>query len=324
MTHLPRCLIVAALVAASPCLAQTAPPDYPNRTVRIIVPFAPAGPSDVIARLLAQKLSESLGKQFYVENEGGAGGNIGMGAAAKAPPDGHTLLVVSSSFVVNPSLYEKAPYDPVRDFTPITLAAVSPQVLLVNAGLPVKSVAELIDYLKANPAKANFASPGAGTTGHLAGEMFRLSLGLDLVHVPFNGAGPTINAMIGNQVTMAFTALPPAASNIKAGTLRALAVTSARRSPAFPDVPTLAEAGVPDQESDVMQGILAPAGTPPAIVALLNREIVRIVGLPDVKDKLAALGFEPVADRPEQFGARIRAEVAKWGKVVRDAKIKVQ
>ena len=314
-------VLFAALAAAAPALAQ--PAGYPARPVRVIVPFAPGGPSDVIARLIAQKLTESLGKQFYVENHAGAGGNIGMGLAAGAAPDGHTMLVVSSSFVVNPSLYAKTPYE-VSNFAPVTLAAASPQVLLVHPSVPVKTVQELIAFVKANPGKNNFASPGTGTTAHLSGEMFRLALGLDLVHVPFNGAGPAINSLIAGHTPIGFTGLPPATAHIKQGTLRALAVTSAKRSVAVPDVPTLAEAGVPDQESDVMQGILVPAGTPKEIVELLNREIVRIVTAPDMKDRLLTLGFEPVADTPEQFGARIRNEVARWGRVVRDAKIKVE
>ena len=323
--HLSRWPIAAAtLLLACGAFAQTAPdavPGYPNRPVKIIVPFGPGGPTDVMARLLAQRLSDRLGKQFYVENQGGAGSNLGMGNTARSAPDGHTMMVVSSSFVVNPSLYEKVPYDPIKDFAPVTLAASSPQVLVVNAAVPVTSVKELIDYFKANPDRRNFASPGVGTSGHLAGEMLRLSVGLDLVHVPFNGAGPTMTAMLGNHATMAFTALPPAATNIKEGKLRALAVTSAKRYASFPDVPTLAEVGFPDQESDVMAGILVPAGTPKEIVTLLQREIARVIADPETRARLDAIGFEPVANTPEEFAALIGREIPRWAKIVRDAKV---
>jgi tripartite-type tricarboxylate transporter receptor subunit TctC len=310
---------LAALAVAGAASAQT----YPDRPVRIIVPFAPAGPTDVVARIIADKLSTSLGKQFYVENRAGAGGNIGMGQAAQAPPDGYTVLFVSSSFVVNPSLYAKIPYDPLKDFQPITIAGASPNVLSVHPSVPAKTVKELIELIKANPGKYNFASPGAGTTPHLAGELLRATQGIDLVPVQFAGAGPAIQSAIGGHTPIAFTALPPAAPQIKEGTLRGLAVTSARRSAALPDVPTLAEAGIPNQESDTMQGILVPAATPKEIVALLHREILKAVALPDVQQRFAALGIETIANTPEEFTARIKDEIAKWARVIRDAKIKI-
>jgi tripartite-type tricarboxylate transporter receptor subunit TctC len=311
---------LVALVFAGSALAQS----YPNRPVKMIVPFAAAGPTDVIARLIAQKLTDSLGKTFYVENHPGAGGNIGMGMAAGAPADGYTILVVSSSFVVNPSLYAKIPYDPHNSFIPITVVGVSPNVLTVHPSIPAKSVRELVDLIKANPGKYNFASPGVGTTPHLSGELFRLSTGIDLVHVPFNGAGPAIGSAVGGHTPIAFTALPPAAPQIKAGNLRALAVTSAKRSPALPEVPTMAEAGFSGQEADTLQGILVPAGTPKEIVDLLFREIIKAVALPDVKERFAALGFEVVANSGDEFAAQITAEIAKWGKVIREAKIKAE
>jgi tripartite-type tricarboxylate transporter receptor subunit TctC len=292
--------------------------------VRIIVPFAAAGPTDVMARIIAQKLSDNLGKTFYVENHPGAGGNIGMGMAATAPADGYTILVVSSSFVVNPSLYAKIPYDPYKNFIPITVAGVSPNVLVVHPSIPAKTVKELVELIKANPGKHSFASPGIGTTPHLSGELFKLSLGLDLVHVPFGGAGPAIGSAVGGHTPIAFTALPPAAPHVKSGALRALAVTSAKRSPALPDVPTMAEAGLSGQEADTLQGVLVPAGTPKAIVDLLYREIVKIVALPDVQARFAALGFAAVANSPDQFAAQIKAEIAKWEKVIREAKIKAE
>ena len=295
---------------------------YPTKPVRILVPFAPAGPTDVFARLLIQKLSQSLGQQFYVENQVGAGGNIGMGNAARAAGDGYTIVFVSTSFIVNPSLYPKIPYDPYKDFAPVTLAAVSPNVLTVHPSLPVTSVKELIAYVKANPGKLSFASAGLGTTPHLSGELFKLSQGLDLVHVPFNGSAPAIQSVLAGHTPIAFTVMTPAVPQIKTGKLRALAVTTPKRSSALPEVPTLAEAGLPDQEADTMQGILVPAGTPKAIIDLLRREIVQAMALADVKERMATLGFDSIASTPEEFAARIKLEIPKWAKVIRDGNIK--
>lgn len=315
-------LLVAAAIGAGPVCAQSTE-GYPDRSVKVIVPFAAAGPTDVMARLIAQKLSEHLGQQFYVDNEPGAGGNIGMANVAKATPDGYTILFVSSSYVVNPSLYAKIPYDPYTDFIPITVVGNSPNVLVVNPSLPAKSVKELVDLIKASPGKYSFASAGTGTTPHLSGELFKLSFGLDLVHVPFNGAGPAIQSTVAGHTPMAFTALPPAAPLVRGGQLRALAVTSKSRSEALPDVPTMDEAGIKGQEADTLQGVLVPAHTPKAITDLLYHEIVKIVHEPDVKEKFAALGFDPVANTPEEFANQIKVEIAKWGKVIKDANIKV-
>jgi tripartite-type tricarboxylate transporter receptor subunit TctC len=321
VTMLIRGLVgLVMLLCADAAFAQS----YPTHQVRMIVPFAPAGPTDVIARIIGQKLSESLGQQFFVENQPGAGGNIGIGSVARAAPDGYTILVVSSSYVVNPSLYDKIPYDPDKDLAPVTMMAASPNVLVVNPDVPAHSVKELIALIKANPGKYSFASAGTGTTPHLSGALFNLSQGLDLVHVPFNGAGPAIQSTLGGHTPMAFTALPPAAPLIKEGKLRALAVTSASRSPALPDVPTMAEAGLPGQEADTLQGVLVPAKTPPEIVALLHREIVKAIASPDVQQRFAELGFDPAGTTPAQFAAQIKDEIAKWGKVVRDAHIKVE
>ncbi len=297
---------------------------YPTRPVRIVVPFAPAGPTDVFARLLIQKLSQSLGQQFYVENQVGAGGNIGMGNAARAAGDGYTIVFVSTSFIVNPSLYPKIPYDPYKDFAPVTLAAVSPNVLTVHPSLPVTSVKDLIAYIKAHPGKLSFASAGLGTTPHLSGELFKLSQGLDLVHVPFNGSAPAIQSALAGHTPIAFTVVTPAVPQIKTSKLRALAVTTPKRSSALPEVPTLAEAGLADQEADTMQGILVPAGTPKAIIDLLQREIVQAMALPDMKERMATLGFDTVANTPEEFAARIKLEIPKWAKVIRDGNIKPQ
>jgi tripartite-type tricarboxylate transporter receptor subunit TctC len=313
--------LFAAFLLAGTAQAQTA--GYPNRPVRVIVPFAPGGVTDVMARLLAQKLSESLGKEFYVDNRAGAGGNIGIGLTAAAPADGYTIVLTSSSYVVNPGLHKKVPYDPEKDLFPVTISAVSPNAVVVNPNLPVKTISELIDYVRKS-GKESFASAGVGTTPHLSGELFRLSLNLDLVHVPFNGAGPALQSVIAGHTPIAFTAFPPAVPLVKAGNLRALAVTTANRLKALPDVPTMAEAGQKDQEAETMLIILAPAATPKPIVDLLYREIAKIVALPETQQKLETLGFSPLASTPEDSFARIKQELARWGRVIRDAKIETQ
>jgi tripartite-type tricarboxylate transporter receptor subunit TctC len=320
--------LLAVLLAAGIGQAQAAPQDaavgYPARPVRVIVPFAPGGVTDVMGRLLAQKLSERLGKEFYVDNRAGAGGNIGTGVAASAAADGYTLLLTSSSYVVNPSLHAKIPYDPNRDLVPITIAAVSPNLLVINPSVPARTVQELVDYIRKNPGQASFASAGIGTTPHLSGELFRLSLGLDMVHVPFGGAGPALQSALAGHTPIAFTALPPAVPLVTAGQLRALAVTSAKRSPALPDVPTMAEAGLHDQEAETILPILVPAATPKPIIDLLYGEIARIIALPDTQQTLATLGFDPLASTPEQSTVRVKEELARWAKVIRDAKIEPQ
>jgi len=295
---------------------------YPSRQVRLIVPFGAGGPTDVIARVVAQRLSEAWGQQVITENIPGAGGNTGVAMVAKAPADGYTILVVSTGFMVNPSMYSKIPYDPVKDFAPVTLVAASPNVVSAHPGFPAKSLKELIEIVKASPGTYSFAQPSTGSTPHLAGELFKQEYKLDLVTVPFNSAALAINSTIGGHTPIAFTALPPAMSNIKEGKLRGLAVLSAKRSPALPDVPTNAEAGVGGLESDTLTGIVAPAGTPKEIIDRWRTDIVKMVALPEVKQRLEALGFAPVANTPDEFGARIKAEIARWGKVVRDAHIK--
>ena len=311
-------LAAAGLTQAIPqALAET----YPSRPVKVVVPFAAGGPTDVMARLIAQKLSESLKQQFYVENHPGAGGNIGMTLVARANPDGYTILVASSSFVVNPSLYAKNPYDAFKDFEPVTLAAASPNILVVNPELPVKTVQELVALLKANPFKYSIANPGIGTTPQLAAELFKLALKLDATSVPFGGAAPAVQSTLAGHTPIAFAAMPPTAPQVTGGKLRALAVTSAKRSSALPDVPTLAESGVKEQESETMQGVFVPATTPKEIVHQLNAEIANAMAMPDVVARCAQLGFDPVADKPEEFAAYIKKEVDKWGKVIKDANI---
>jgi len=318
-------VVLLALAAAAPvCAGRAGAQTYPSRSVRMIVPFAAGGPTDVIARIVAQKLSETWGQQVYVENVPGGGGNTGAAMAARAPADGYTILVVSTGFIVNPSMYPKVPYDPIKDFSPVTLVASSPNVLSVYPEVPAKSVRELVELIKANPGKYSFAQPGTGSTPHLAGELFKLKFGLDLVMVPFNGAALAINSTLGGHTPIVFTALPPAMANIKDGRLRGLAVLSLKRAAVLPEVPTMAEAGVPDQESDTLTGVVVPAGTPQEIIDRWNAEIVRVVALPDVKQRLQDLGFEPVADTPAHFGERIKTEIAKWAKVVHDANIKAE
>jgi tripartite-type tricarboxylate transporter receptor subunit TctC len=313
---------LAALLVAGASFAQTS--GYPDRPVKMIAPFAPGGPVDAVARVLAPKLSEGLGQQFYVENHPGGSGNIGTALAAKAPADGYTILVISSTLVVNPSLFAKLGFDTTSDLAPVSLVGVSSQVLLVHPSAPAASVKELVAWVKASPGQLSYAHAGLGTPGYLAGEMLKQAFGLDLVAVSFNGGGPAITSTIGGHTPILYTSISTAAGHIKQGTVRTLAVTSARRSPALPDVPTLAEAGAPGQESDIILGVLVPAGTPRGVIDRLHREIVRIVALPDVRERLSALGFEPIASTPEEFADRIRWEIDKWAKVIRAANIKAQ
>jgi tripartite-type tricarboxylate transporter receptor subunit TctC len=311
-----------ALILSGPGVAQV--PAYPSKPVRVIVGFSPGGPTDVIARLVAQKLSDRWAQQVYVENHAGAGGNIAAGLVAKSAADGYTVHVISTGFIVNASLYAKIPYDPVTDFDAITLVAASPNVLVVNPSVPATSVAELVALIKANPGKYSFAAPGIGSTPHLSGERFKLFFNVDMPAVPFPGAAPAITATMGGHTPLAFTALPPAIANVRDGKLRALAVTSAARARTLPEVPTMAEAGVADQEAATLTGIVVPKGTPKEIIDMWYREVARIVALPDVKEHLDDLGFDPVANSPEDFAVQIKQELDKWGKVVHDAKLKIE
>jgi tripartite-type tricarboxylate transporter receptor subunit TctC len=290
----------------------------------MVAPFAPGGPVDVVARVLAPKLSEGLGQQFYVENHPGGSGNIGTALVAKAPPDGYTVLVISSTLVVNPSLFSKLGFDTTTDLAPVSLVGISPQVLLVHPSVPATSIKELVAWAKASPGQYSYAHAGLGTPGYLAGEMFKQAFGLDIVAVSFNGGGPAITSTIGGHTPILFTSISTAAGHIKQGTVRALAVSSARRSPALPDVPTLTEAGAPNQESEIILGVLVPGGTPHDVVDRLYREIVRVVALTEVRERLAAFGFEPIASTPTEFAERIKWEIDKWAKVIRAANIKVQ
>ncbi len=315
-----RMLAASAMIATvTPAQAQ----DYPSRPVRLIVPFAAGGPTDTIARVVAQKLTEGIGQQVVVDNRAGAGGNIGMGLAAAAQPDGHTLIVVSSSFVVNPGLYKSIPYDPYKSFAPISNVAASPNVFTVHPSIAAKTMKELLTLVSADPKKFSVATPGVGTTPDLSAQLLKLTTKLDFITVPFGGAGPAVGAVVGNQVQIGCTALPPTTPHIKAGRLRAIAVTSAKRSGAIADVPTMAEVGFKGQEADTLQGLLAPAGTPKAIVSRLHSEVVKMIAKPDVKARVEGLGFDIIGSSPAEFAAQVKVEVEKWTKVVKAAGIKV-
>jgi tripartite-type tricarboxylate transporter receptor subunit TctC len=315
---------IAALMLAGASHAETgAPSGYPGRQVRIIVPYPAGGPTDVMARLVAQHLTESLGQSFFVENLTGASGVVGTVAAANSPGDGHTLLFVTNDFAVAPVVSSKVNYDAIKGFAPISITAASPQVVVAHPSFPAKTMQELITVATANPGKYNYASLGVGF-GQLSSErLFRLGLRLDITRVPFPGAAPIITSTLAGHTPIAFLGLPPAAPHIKEGKLNALAVTSPKRSPAFPDIPTMTESGVRDQDSELIIGAVAPAATPKPVVDFLQRQIARIVALPDVKQKLDALGFSAVASTPEAYAAQIKSDIETWSKVVRDANIKV-
>jgi tripartite-type tricarboxylate transporter receptor subunit TctC len=315
--------IVAAVLLSTGVVPASAD-KYPSRPVRMIVGFPAGGPTDVIARLVAQHLSDTLGQQFVVENMPGAGSNTASGMVARATPDGYTILAISTGFMVNPSLYAKVPYDPIKDFSAVTLVAASPNVVVVNPQVPAKTLPELVQLIRDNPGKYSYAGPGVGSTPQLGGELFRLTYKLDLVHVPFTGAAPAVQATIGGHTPVAFTALPSSLAAIQAGQVRAIGIAATERAGQIPDVPTFAEQGVKDQEADTLTGIVAPAGTPKEIVDLLAREIAKSVARPDVRERLAALGFKPVANTPDEFAARIKLEIEKWGKVVRDANLRIE
>jgi tripartite-type tricarboxylate transporter receptor subunit TctC len=297
---------------------------WPAKPIKYVVPFAPGGTTDILARTISEKLSIALGQPVVVENKPGAGGGVGADFTAKAAPDGYTIMGGTiSTHAINASLYSNLPYDPVKDFVAITLIARVPNMLVINPDVPAKTVAELIKLLKANPGKYTFASSGNGTSQHLSGELFKSMAGVEMQHIPYKGSPPALQDVVGGQVTMTFDNITTALPLAKAGKLRALAVTTARRSSAAPEVPTLAEAGLPGFEVGSWQGVFAPAGTPPDIVKRLNAEIVKIINTPEVKEKLVALGAEPVGDTPEQFSAYVKTEVVKWSDVVKKSGAKV-
>ncbi len=312
---------VLVLMTALLSGAASAQGTYPDHKIRMIVPFAAGGPTDVIGRLVAERLSDVFGQQVYVENLPGAGGNLGVEMAKRAAPDGYTIVTVSTGFIINPSMYSKIGYDPLKDFAPISLVAASPNVVTVHPSVPAKNLKELIDLVKANPDKMSYAQPSTGSTPHLAAEQMKQMFGLDMVMVPFNGAPLAINSTLGDHTPMAFTALPPAMGAIKDGSLRGIAILAKQRIAALPDLPTNGEEGVPGLESDTLTGIVAPAGTPQAIIDKWHDAIVKMAADPEVKKKLDALGFVPVANSPAEFAERIKSEAARWDKVVKAAGI---
>ena len=314
------------LCLAGACVAQAATPanTYPMKPIRIIVPQSAGGSTDLAARIVTQRLGDALGQTIVVDNRPGAGSLNGTETVAKAPADGYTLLAVAASFTINPSLHEKLPFDPVRDFAPITRFAALPHILVVHPSLPVKSVKELIALARAKPGELNYASSGVATSTHLAAELFRNMTGTDMVQVPFKGGAPGMVGLLSAQVQLYFATISTALPHVKAGKIRALAVTSAKRSIVAPEYPTIAEAGVPGYEHASWVGLLAPARTPPAVIAKLNSESVKAVAMPEVKALLLRDGLEPVGDAPQEFAAVVRQEVAKWMKVVKAAGIKPQ
>ena len=317
-----RMLQLGGAALAVPLVAKRAfAQAYPSRPVRIIVTTGPGGQGDITARLVAAKLTENLGQSFYVENIGGGGGNIAMGTAARAAPDGHTILAATSNLVTNVGLYAKLPYDPDKDFAPISLLCSSPHLLTVHPSVPAQNVKELVALAKANPGKYSFASAGRGTPAHLAGELFKLTFGLDITHVPFSGGGPATAATVGGHVPLGVPALPTGVTYVRGGNLRALALFSSKRASALPEVPTMLEASGHDLPADIINGFVVPAGTPKPVIDLLYREVIKVMAMPDTKEKLAGMGFDPVASTPEEFDVWMKRELGRWSKVIRDANI---
>ena len=313
-----------ALLLFAAGLTSAAAETWPARPVKVIVGFAAGGPTDLFARLIAQKLSEQTGKNFYIENVGGAGGNIGASRAAQSAPDGYMLLVTGGNLTNNPYLYSHVPYDPLKDFDAVTLGAETPVVLTTNPSVPAQTVKELVALIRANPGKFSYASPGIGTPPQLVGALFQQSLKLDLVHVPFDGGGQAVEATVGGHTPISFGATAPAVPLIKSGTLRALAVTGKARSPTLPDMPTMAEAGFPEVEGVTWTAVVVPAGTPQDIITELHRMIVGSLAQPDVKERLAAMAYVPIGSSPEECTAFFQGEMAKWSKVIKDAGLRAE
>ncbi len=315
---------IAALVILAAAMPLGWAQPYPSKTIKLIVPFPPAGSTDISARAVAGKLGERLGQAVVIENKPGAGGNIGSDVVAKAPPDGYTLLVGTvGTHAINAGLYSKMPYDPVKDFAPVILLSSTPNVLVVPAAFPAASVADIIKLAKAKPGELTFASSGSGTSIHLSGELFKSMAGLQLTHVPYKGSGPMQIDLISGQVNMAFDNLSAAMAQIKGGRLKALAVTGTSRSPMLPELPTVAEAGLPGYEATSWNGVFAPAGTPKEVVEKLNRELNAILRSPETRKYFADQGAEAGGGTPEQLGAFVKSEIAKWAKVVKESGAKV-
>jgi tripartite-type tricarboxylate transporter receptor subunit TctC len=320
-------LLIVALpnLAFAQATSTSSGPAFPSKPIRIIVAYTPAGATDILARAVGQKMSEGFGQPVIIENRPGANGNIGTEVAAKATPDGHTLVMATAgTHAINPGLYRKLGFDAVKDFAPISLVAMVPNIMVVNVSVPVKSVKDFIAYLKANPNKFNYGSPGNGSSAHLSMELFKTMTGTTMQHIPYKGSAGVMADVIGGQIIATIDNMPPYLPQVKAGKLRALAVSTPKRSPAAPDVPTVAEAGVAGYSAAAWFGLLAPAGTPKAIVDKLSAETARILKLPDVAERLSSLGAEPVGETPAQFAAHIQSEIAKWAKVIKDANVELQ
>ena len=321
-----KLLMPVALLAASllslPVQAATA---FPNKPIRIIVAYTPAGTTDILARAIGQKMSETWGQPVIIDNRAGAAGNIGTEVAARATPDGHTLLMgTAGTHGINVSLYRKLSWHPVNDFAPVSLSAMVPNIMVVNNALPVKNVREFVAHVKANPGKLSYGSPGNGSTAHLSMELFKSMTGSTIVHIPYKGSAGVLTDVMGGQIAVSIDNMPPYIPQVKAGKIRALAVSTGKRSSAMPDLPTIAEAGVPGYEAGAWFGLLAPAGTPKPIVAQLSAESARIIKLPDVSKRVSELGADPVGSTPEQFAELIKTEIAKWAKVIKDANVELQ
>lgn len=314
------CVVAAAGFAAGDLAAQP----YPGRPIRVIDAYPPGGSTDVVARIIAAKFQESTGQPWIVDNRAGAQGIIGTEIVARAAPDGYTLLMFTGAHTVHPSIYARMPYDLLRDFAPVTLTSATTNLLVVHPTVPAKSVKELIAMAKAKPGLFNYSSAGTGSTTHMAMELFKSMARVDFLHIPYKGSAPAVLDLVGGHVDLMFAPLPVMLPHIKSGRVRPLAVATAKRSGAIPEIPTVAEAGLPGFEATNSVGVLAPAATPREIIAKLNAEIVRILGLPEIRERLLGLGAEPVANSPEQFAAFLKEDIARWAKVVKDAKIPLQ
>jgi tripartite-type tricarboxylate transporter receptor subunit TctC len=315
--------MVRWLTLLSWCLCMCASAqDYPSRPLRFILPFPPGGGTDILGRIIAERLAANLGQPVVTENRGGAGGNVGAEAAAHSAPDGYTIVLVAPSLAISPTLYSKLNYDPVKDFVPISLVATVPNVMVTHPSVQAQTLQEFIALARSKPGGMNFGSGGSGTSNHLAGELFNIVTGTKLVHIPYKGVNLAMQGVLGEQVHLVFIGVPPALPHIKAGRLRALALVAPQRSPALPEVPTVAEAGLKDFEVTTWYGIMAPAGTPRPIVTRLNSELVKIMHAPDTTERLATMATDPLTSTPEEFGAYLKQEIAKWGDVVRKANLK--
>jgi tripartite-type tricarboxylate transporter receptor subunit TctC len=317
--------LVLVLLGCAAWVSYASAQTYPLKPIRIVAPFAPGSTIDIIGRIIAPKLAEAMGQPVLVENRPGAGGMIGMDAVAKAAPDGHMLVIGAlGPLAMNPALYPKTPFDPVRDFAAVTLLATGPVVIAVHPSVPAKTVKDLVELAKKNPGKLNFGSPGVGTSPHLTGELFKLLTGTNIVHVPYKGNAEALTDLIGGQVGIVFTGVPPVVPLAKAGRVRLIATTGRQRIPGLPNVPTMAEAGLPGAQVLIWYGVVAPSATPKDVIVRLNREITRIMAMPDIREKFSQQGIDPETSTPEQFAKLIREEYARWTKVIRTSGIKVE